>query len=36
MKIFDAVTGRVGQPREIKPSLREFEAMLADEEKVNA
>jgi len=25
-----------GKPREIKPSLREFEAMLAQEEKVNA
>ena len=25
-----------GKPREIKPSLREFEAMLANEEKVNA
>ena len=36
MKPPDAVTGHVGQPREIKPSLREFEAMLANEEKVNA
>jgi len=26
----------VNQPREIKPSLREFEALLAHEEKVNA
>jgi hypothetical protein len=25
-----------GKPREIKPSLREFEALLAQEEKVNA
>jgi len=25
-----------GKPREIKPSLREFEAMLASEEKVSA
>jgi hypothetical protein len=25
-----------GKTREIKPSLREFEAMLANEEKVNA
>ena len=25
-----------GKPREIKPSLREFEAMLANEEKVGA
>ena len=28
--------GHVGKTREIKPSLREFEAMLASEEKVNA
>ena len=33
LKTLDAVTGHVGKPREIKPSLREFEAMLADEEK---
>jgi len=26
----------VNKPREIKPSLREFEALLAHEEKVNA
>jgi len=26
----------VSKPREIKPSLREFEALLAHEEKVNA
>ena len=32
----NAVTGHVGKPHEIKPSLREFEAMLANEEKVNA
>jgi len=25
-----------GKPREIKPSLREFEALLAHEEKANA
>jgi len=25
-----------GKPREIKPSLRKFEALLAHEEKVNA
>ena len=25
-----------GKPREIKPSLREFEALVANEEKVNA
>jgi threonine synthase len=36
LKTLDAVTGHVGKPREIKPSLREFEAMLANEEKVNA
>jgi threonine synthase len=34
LKTLDAVTGYVGKPREIKPSLREFEAMLAGEEKV--
>jgi hypothetical protein len=26
----------IGKPRKIKPSLREFEALLAHEEKVNA
>jgi len=36
MKTFDVVQGHVGKPREIKPSLREFEALLAHEEKVNA
>src|SRR5258706_2162683 len=36
LKTLDAVNGHVGHPREIKPSLREFEAMLANEEKVNA
>ncbi len=36
LKTLDAVTGHVGQPREIKPSLREFEALVANEEKVNA
>src|SRR5712672_478071 len=36
LKTLDAVAGHVGRPREIKPSLREFEAMLANEEKVNA
>ena len=36
MKKFDAVQGHCGKPREIKPSLREFEALLAHEEKVNA
>jgi hypothetical protein len=29
------VDGHVGKPREIKPSLREFEALLANEEKLN-
>jgi threonine synthase len=32
LKTLDAVVGHVGQPREIKPSLREFEAMLSVEE----
>ncbi|HKI68636.1 MAG TPA: threonine synthase [Verrucomicrobiae bacterium] len=36
LKTLDAVNGHVGHPREIKPSLREFEALLAHEEKVNA
>src|SRR5712672_1967366 len=36
LKTLDALAGHVGRPREIKPSLREFEAMLANEEKVNA
>ena len=36
MKTFDDVQGHCGKPREIKPSLREFEALLAHEEKVNA
>ena len=31
LKTLDAVTGHVGQPREIKPSLREFEALLSAE-----
>jgi threonine synthase len=34
LKTLDAVVGHVGKTREIKPSLREFEAMLACEEKV--
>jgi threonine synthase len=29
LKTLDAVSGRTAQPREIKPSLREFEALLA-------
>ena len=36
LKTLDAVVGHVGKTREIKPSMREFEAMLANEEKVNA
>ena len=36
LKTLDAVNAHVGKPREIKPSLREFEAMLSEEEKVNA
>jgi len=32
LKTLDAVVGHVGQPREIKPSLREFEALLSAEE----
>ena len=35
MKTLDAVQNHCGKPREIKPSLREFEALLAHEEKVN-
>lgn len=36
LKTLDAVVGHVGKTREIKPSLREFESMLAAEEKVSA
>ncbi len=38
LKTLDAVMGHCGQPREIKPSLREFEALLAAEKQspVNA
>src|ERR1700704_2134840 len=36
LKTLDAVNGHCGRPREIKPSLREFEALVANEEKVNA
>lgn len=32
LKTLDAVAAHVGQPREIKPSLREFEALLSEEE----
>jgi hypothetical protein len=34
VKSFHAMQGHCGKPREIKPSLREFEALLAHEEKV--
>lgn len=33
LKTLDAVQGHCGKPREIRPSLREFEALLAHEEK---
>src|SRR2546429_1958408 len=33
LKTMDAVNGHGGCPREIKPSLREFEALVANEEK---
>jgi threonine synthase len=36
LKTLDAVVDHVGKAREIKPSLREFESLLADEEKVTA
>src|SRR3989441_6393320 len=36
LKTMDAVNGHVGSPREIKPSLREFEALVAYEEKTAA
>jgi threonine synthase len=38
LKTLDAIIGYVGHPREIKPSLREFEALLATEKQfmVNA
>jgi threonine synthase len=36
LKTLDAVQGHCGRAREIKPSLREFEALLAHEEKVGA
>lgn len=35
MKTFAAVNTNAGKPREIKPSLSEFEAMMANEEKVS-
>ncbi len=33
LKTLDALNGTLGHPREIKPSLREFEALLESEEK---
>jgi len=33
LKTLDAVNGHLGNPREIKPSLREFEALVANEAK---
>src|SRR6266403_1142871 len=33
LKTMDAMNGHLGHPREIKPSLREFEALVASEEK---
>ncbi|MBC8097658.1 MAG: threonine synthase [Akkermansiaceae bacterium] len=36
LKTLDAVDGHCGKPREIKPSLREFEALVANEVKVTA
>lgn len=35
LKTLDALNGTLGHPREIKPSLREFEALLASEAKAN-
>ncbi len=35
LKTLDALNGTLGHPREIKPSLREFEALVASEPKVN-
>ena len=34
-KTLDTVDGSIGEPREIKPSLRDFEALIAEEEKVS-
>jgi threonine synthase len=34
LKTLDALNGCLGQPREIKPSLREFEALVGNEEKI--
>jgi threonine synthase len=35
LKTLDALNGTLGHPREIKPSLREFEALIASEAKAN-
>jgi threonine synthase len=35
LKTLDALNGTLGHPREIKPSLREFEALVAGEVKAN-
>ena len=36
MKTFEGVSGHAGFTREIKPSLREFESLLAQGEKEDA
>ncbi|MBU6409049.1 MAG: threonine synthase [Verrucomicrobia bacterium] len=36
LKTLDAIQGHVRKPREIRPSLREFEALVAQEEKAKA
>jgi threonine synthase len=36
LKTLEAIQGHLRKPREIKPSLREFEALLGQEEKANA
>jgi len=33
LKTLDAIDGYLGVPREIKPSLREFESLISNEEK---
>jgi threonine synthase len=33
LKTLDAINGHLGHPREIKPSLREFEAVIEQEER---
>ena len=34
LKTLDAVQGHVGKPNEIKPSLREFEALIESDSKI--